>query len=166
MNLTDLQKNVTALVAANPTFSASAAVAVFADLGFSKPAMEKSLDFKAGGAGWAIAVWPPLKGKAMDEYAGQTGVDCTIAVRLEVNPQKLKDVQVKYAANNALPDAGQYLAGLIKSVVAAVISAPPEDGGVRFALSSGGDDAIELMNFDEGLIAYHVRFDCFAVLGT
>jgi hypothetical protein len=60
------------------------------------------------------------------------------------------------------PDPGQVVNGMIKDLIGAVIEADPDNGGVRFALSS---DCFELVTFDEGLVAYHIRFNRFAVFG-
>jgi hypothetical protein len=59
-------------------------------------------------------------------------------------------------------DPGHVVNGMIKDLIGAVIEADPDNGGVRFGLAP---DAFELVTFDDGLVAYHIRFSRFAVFG-
>ena len=150
MNFIDLQSVVRDLIAAHATFSADAASTVFADVGNVKPLVEEALQVK----GYAVTVWPPIRGNVTqdDGPAGIVPIESIIVVRLEVLPQKLAGQD----------DPSAYLNGLVRDIIGAVLSAPEEIGGVRFGVPP---DAFDLMNFDEGLIAYHLRFKRLAVFG-
>lgn len=154
MNFVDLQKTVRDLIAAHATFAPLAASTVFVDLGDKKASLEAALDVTSTppGPGYAIAVWPPARGNSDSETAGINGVDCMLVVRFEVNPQFLKDQA----------DAGKWVNTRVKDLIASVMGNEPDAGGVRFQLAA---DAFELVNFDEGLLAYHIRFSRFAVFG-
>jgi hypothetical protein len=159
MNFLTLQDNVRALIAAHATFAPVADTAVFADLGFSASDMESSLDFDEGN-GYAIAVWPPFKGQADPEYSGAVGVNSMIVVRIEVNPKLLEKAMADKVADDSKPTASEFLAGMIKDICDAVLGQGPEVGGQQFSLAP---EALEMASFDEGCIAYHIRFIRLAV---
>lgn len=155
MEFINLQYHVWKLISAAAAFSANAATTVFEDIGFSDPAVAAALDLSTApaGAGYAIKVWPPARGRSGQEVGGQVGTENTIVVRIEVNPQLLKTMKTP----------ARWLNSLCNALVVAIVQDGPELGGVRFTLAP---DGYELINFDEGLIAYHFRFEKFAVFGT
>lgn len=149
MKFIAIQKTVRDLIAAHPSFEADAATTCIADSGYGKPLIEKSLADK----GFSIAVWPPANGSVLDEHAsGATGVQVTIVVRVEFEPRAIQSA----------PSAAAFVNQTLADIIAAVMNQSAEAGGVRFELSR---NAFELMNFDEGLVAYHIRFEQFAVFG-
>jgi hypothetical protein len=148
MNFIALQKTVRDAIAAHATFLADAAGTVIADVGHAKPILEKSLQDK----GYSIAVWPPVKGEAFGELAGIDGVNSTIVVRIQFEPHKLAEQT----------DPSAWMNQRITAVVEAILSIQEEVGGTKFRLVN---EAFELMNFDEGLVAYHIRFERLAVFG-
>lgn len=155
MNFLELQPTIASLIARSPTFAANAAV-VFADSGTVKKEKEAALDLDNNppGPGFNIAVWPPTRGNASGDPCGVEGVDAGVVVRLEVNPKSLPGNPI---------DAAFCINTMTTKIVEAVLGAAPEAGGVTFQLAS---DAFELVNFDEGLIAYHIRFVRFCVWGV
>jgi hypothetical protein len=167
LNFLDLQQAVYDLISAHPTFAALAPQTVFLDLGNVKSQVEAALAQDPDqpiGPGYAIAVWPPVAGTTTMEYeAGQTPVESRIVVRLEINPKTLTARQAAHDADSTLPDCGQWVNGMIKDIAAAVLEADPELGGLKFGLAK---DFYELMNFDEGLLAFHLRFTRMAVFGS
>lgn len=149
MNFIALQKTVRDAIAAHATFSADAATSVIADVGHARPILEKSL----GAIGYAIGIWPPVRGNAQGELAGIDGITATIVVRLEFSPIILA----------AQPDPSAWVNQRISDAIEAVLDIDPELGGLKFQLAP---EAFELMNFDEGLLAYHIRFERMAVFGS
>jgi hypothetical protein len=160
MNFTALQKTVRDLIAAHASFSAKPEV-IFKDSGNKRSAIEAALDISStpAGPGYAVMVWPPARGHSDSEQAGINGVDAMVVVRFEVNPKFLATLP----GLNPAQDPEEWLNTRVANIVAAVLSAPAEVGGVKFQLAA---DAFELVNFDEGLIAYHLRFARFAVFGN
>lgn len=166
MNFLNLQSKVAALISAHATFKDAADDTVCQDLGDKKSFIEASLDISTDptGDGYAISVWPPARGHSDSEAGGATGVDALVVVRFEVNPEMLKKLDpLPNLPDGTKQDASTiWLNTRIKDIVNAVLSAPPEVGGVKFQLAA---DAFELVNFDEGLVAYHIRFSRFVVFG-
>lgn len=168
INFVLAQQTARDLIAANSFFVADAATTVFVDLGFSKSLTDAALNIPslgAGGAGkgYAVSVWPATRGSAAGEEAGQTGVESTFIVRLEANPQQLKIVDAAHASDSSKPTAVEWFNTFVAAVISSLLSADPELGGVKWELAG---DAFELTNFDEGLIAYHIRFKRFTVFGS
>lgn len=151
MNFLDLQKNVTSVLAAAPAFTANPS-AVFADLGNQKSQFETAL----ANVGYAISTWPPIRGKADPEasYGGQALVKVLFVVRVAINPS-FEKVQA---------DAFAYVNGFVEAVIAALLSAPADGpGGAKYCLHE--EDPFELVQFDTGLIDYHIRFWSNTVFG-
>lgn len=142
-------------IAANALFLADANKTVLIDLGDKKNQIEKNLDTGSNQPGYSVSVWPPSGAGSDEEVAGQTGAEVRYIVRFEVNPKLFKNIGNETAQHWTL--------NRLKAIIASVLGVPPTNGGVRFALAR---DAFELMNFDEGLVAYHIRFVGFSVLGT
>lgn len=146
MNFLTLPKTVRDLIAAHASFSADAATTVLLDYGHAKPLREKALASK----GYCVEVWPPMRGDSDSEVAGISGVLTTLVVRVSFEPQTV--------TAQANPDS--WVNQKLIDVIDAVLSAEPDAGGVRFQLAP---DAFELMNFDEGVLAFHLRFQRLAV---
>ncbi len=153
MNFITLQQTIRDAIAANTLFAADAATTVLKDNGASKSDLEKAFLTK----GYSIAVWPSTKGSANRNEDAHQGVECQTLVRLCINPQKLKSIRV---ANHS---DGEFINNSVAAIVASVIGIAPSPTGVRFQLDP---DAFELISFDEGMIAYHIRFSRLAVFGT
>ena len=178
MQFVDLQTTVYDAIAGHPTFKPNADGTVFEDFGNIKSQVEAALDVSNGGAGYAIEIWPPARGHSDSEMAGISGVDCLIVVRFEINPKMLQSIpQTNLRGVNdefitgvggeqigdaAFTDVGEWVNTRVKDIISAVLSLPPELNMERFQLAA---DAFELTNFDEGLLAYHIRFARFAVFG-
>lgn len=163
MNFTQVQRTIKNLISAHPTFaptSGSATPSVIADLGYQKAKIENSLETN----GFAVAVWPPTKGDFTgDSWAENVPVDSTVTVRLEVVPNWLKQQDALFAADPTKMSGDDMFNFLIESIAEAVLGAASEAGGTRFMAAK---DFFELMNFDEGLLAVHMRFDRFTVFGS
>ena len=166
MRFTTLQDDVRAAIAAHATFSTTAATNVVADLGHSLKAIETALDASTPtpGPGWVVAVMPPTKGEADGEYGPLGGCLASIVVRIGVNPTILTSVDAAHAADNTNPTAGAFVSGLVQDAIAAVLGMSADAGEVMATKLAA--DAIELFNFDEGLLAYHLRFQRFVVFGS
>lgn len=179
MMFTQLMQAVYNAIVAHPTFATLAAKTVFKDLGDKKPVIESALDISGNGAGYAISVWPPARGHSDGELSGVTGVDALIVVRFEVNPQMLQAIPNsnlrgigaeiiqgvggdEVGDTSSFDDADEWVNSRIEDIVNAVLSLPPENNMQRFQLAA---DALELTNFDEGLLAYHIRFIRMSVFG-
>ncbi len=161
MNFLNINATVRDAIAAHAAFAAVPA-AVILDLGFSRNTIEHALN----NPGYSVAVWPVTKGSSDSEVAGRSGVYSAVVVRFEVNPQKLKTVQLAHDATPAdenTPTADVWLNTKLKAIVAAVLGIAPSNGGIKFQLDA---DAFEMTNFDEGLLAYHLRFQRLAVFGS
>jgi hypothetical protein len=168
MNFIALQKTVYNLIVASATFAADAASTVCQDSGDKRAFIEAALDIANGspvGKGYTVSVWPPVRGNSDGELGGQSGVECTIVVRFEVNPALFQNAAFLAALAALTPpqDASAWLNTRLAAIVAAVLGAGPEAGGTKFQLAA---DAFELVNFDEGLVAYHLRFVRLAVFGS
>ncbi len=159
MNIVSLQDSLRNTIAANTFLAGNAAATVFVDVGGSKHQQEAAFEE----FGYSISVWPPASGQGNQDDDQSDGALSTLIVRLEINPLFLIKAQAAYEANNALPTAAQYLATLMRSIVAGALSSVGRDQ-LRFALSHL--HAFELISFGEGLIAYHFRFVRFVVFGT
>jgi hypothetical protein len=160
MDLTALTKTVRDAIAANALFSDDAANTVFEDYGTLKTKKETALDLDgsprvAKGKGYDISVWPPARGNSNDQMAGLTGADCAVIVRFEINPKALAALSPS--------DAGVWVTTRVKAIFDSVLGIPPENNLTRFQLAA---DCFELVNFDEGLIAYHLRFARFTTFGA
>jgi hypothetical protein len=156
MKLIDAQTAVRNLIAAHPTYAATAATGVLIDLGHVRAELEHSL--KESVNGYCVGVWPLARGHAFAEEqgAGISRVDGVIVARLEVNPKKLKALRQAQAGSELT-----WLNAKINDLMKAVISETPDAGGEAFRLA---EDAFELVNFDEGLAAWHFRFVRLAVV--
>jgi hypothetical protein len=157
MNFIAMQQTIRDAIAANALFApdnpGGTAVTVLKDNGASKHLIEKAfLTF-----GYSVAVWPCTKGSANpNEDAHQAG-PATYVVRLCINPQKLKTIR-----NNNQSD-GEFVNTSLAAIIASVLGVAPSPAGIRFQLDA---DAFELISFDEGMIAYHIRFSRVTVFGT
>jgi hypothetical protein len=171
MIFTSLMSTVQGAIAAHPTFAPNAATTVFKDLGDKKNIIEAALDSSSKGAGYAISVWPPARGHSDGEMALVSGIDCLIVVRFEISPimltaipnanlrgvgaEIIQGVGGDNVDTTPFDDADEWVNSRIQDIVAAVLSIPPENNMQKFQLAS---DAFELINFDPGLLAYHIRF--------
>ena len=161
MEFLEMQEAVAALIGAHPTFAALAATTIFEDLGDAQDLGEQAL--ADADRGYCVKVWPPVRASAQDEAAGVAGADVAIVVRFEVSPVKLAAIKAAHdldPGNPAKPKAAKWLTTRIRDIIGAVIDAEPPAGGVRYQLTS---DAFEMVNFDDGLVAYHIRFAKFNV---
>lgn len=156
MNFIDLQQSVRDLIAGSDSFAAQADATVFVDDGTVKQQVEKALAEQ----GYAVGVWPPLAGKADSQAASRVKVMSRIVVRVMFNPEQLKQVAAANQADATKPTVGAFVNTMLAAVVQSVLGGDPEPGGLKFELA---DDAFELVNLDEGLLAYHIRFDRLAV---
>jgi hypothetical protein len=148
------------LIAASPAFVATAASSVVIDLGFSRPAMEESLQDN----GFCASVWVPTKGDATSTDAAESiPIDNVFVVRMEFLPGKLKEFDRQHKMASINPSAAQFVSTLIECMIKSIVGAAPSPGGVRFMPAT---DFYELMNLDEGLLAYHFRFVRFTVFGV
>lgn len=154
MTLDQIQNAIVAAISVDLTnFEAGS---VFADLGQAKNAAETRLagfstvnNIQQGG--YNVFVWPPAMAHLADEAAGLDLVNATCVVRFEVNPL----VIVSLANLNPAPNGPAWVAGKVKAIVADVLGANIELNQTKFQLAP---DSIELVSFDQGLIAYHIRF--------
>lgn len=157
MKFADLQKTVQTLVAGAASFNA----ATIYDFGFQKADIEDALDMK-NGQGYVAGVWPVAHAQLTSEDAsGEAPLLARVVVRLEISPLKLKAINAAYVQDNTQPDVGMFINGLIQEIIDAVLADPPEAGGTKFEMAR---DCFEMVNFDEGLIAFHLRFNRFCVL--
>jgi hypothetical protein len=159
MNFIEIQNVVRDAIKASPTFSAAAATTVCSDNGDKKTFKEDALQ----NSGYSVSVWPPTKGMADQGEDKVVGVDAIIIARLEINPTKLAALEAANISNPANPTQGNFINTRIAAIIKAVINLAPEANRSRFALAA---DAFEMVNFDEGLVAYHIRFTRFAVFGS
>lgn len=162
MIFTGIQEAYQAAIAVHPFFSAQAATTVLIDLGNVTQAIESALAYPAG-AGYAVAVWPPTKGSATDDGGDVGLIHAQSVIRLAVNPLYLTALNTAHAGNNALPTASQWVREAIESIVQALKGIAPSDGNPEKIMMA--TDFFELMNLDEGLLAFHLRFVCLAVMG-
>ncbi len=153
-----------AISAANP-MSALNPTNVVVDYGHARPQVESLLDVSTTppGAGWAIAIWPTSKGSALDNDAsGSEAVDSVVVIRVSFNPKFLISQDAAAAADltGNTPIASTFVNQVLQSIVRAVLGIAPDFGGVHFQLAG---DAFELMDIDEGLLAFHLRFKVLTV---
>jgi len=156
MILGDLQSTVAAAILANVLFTEDAVV--FEDLGNVKTKKEEALDVSTTppGPGYNIAVWPPANGISNAEPYIAVGTQNRIIARFEVNPALFKT-----AAFLALDiDPSEWFMARLVAIMTSVLNIVPGPGEERFTLHS---EAYELTDFDEGLIAYHIRFQKYAI---
>lgn len=133
------------LIGQHDTFVADVG-SVVVDLGDQKQHIEARL-FDAA-KGYAISVWPPVEGVASEDQAsGECNVGSSVTVRVEINP--------KTGLANATSTKWNYVANFIRSVTDALLSADADPGGVKWELEP---NFFSLIQFDEGLIAFHLRF--------
>lgn len=154
MNFLDIQQTLRDAIAANTLFAADAAVTVVKDNGASKHAIEEAFLTK----GYSIAVWPSTKGRANQDEDAHQAANVQNVVRLCINPQQLKAIRT----GNTQTD-GNYINVALAAIIASVLGIAPDPAGIRFQLDP---DAFELISFDEGMIAYHIRFSRVTVFGT
>lgn len=132
---------------------------VLLDLGHVREDLEKSLQDN----GYAIGVWPPVGGKrTADAAAGAEGLQVTVPVRIEFNPEKLKALRKANIQDPNQPKAEQWVDDVLSQVAAMVLTADPDAGNTRFEFA---DDAFDLVDFDDGLLSFHMRFTKFCVFG-
>lgn len=143
MTFFDVIPTALTAIQAHPTFAPDNNQSVMADLGASKAAYELSLEQR----GYAVGVFPPTQGQAEDDFAGVPAVHCKMIVRLEIKPSQTTD--------------WNKVSGLFVSIIDALVTLDPDPGGVKWALAH---DAFELVAFDEGVLAYHIRFNRFLVM--
>ena len=120
MNFVTIQEDVRTVIATHATFTALAATTVFADLGNLADIIEDAIADIAA-RGYAVTVWPPIKGMSDEETAGVSGVYTSIVVRFSVNPQKLIAVQALHDANGANPSAALWVGTRVKDIIQAVL---------------------------------------------
>lgn len=149
MNFIDLQRTVYNAVKGIEGDFAFDATGLFKDLGFQSSAIEQSVDPDKNG--YAVIVWPPFRGNGVvEEQAGINQVESTVVVRFEVNPAWLEKT-----FQNDTDAASDWILNRLKAIAQAVLGIPVEPNGLRFSLAQ---DAFDLANFDDSLVAYHIRF--------
>lgn len=158
MTFENLQQETRDLIAAHVLFISDALTAVLVDLGTVKAKADNSFSDN----GYAILIWPPMRGVASGvEPSGIIGLEATIVVRLEVNPIKLKALQEAYDTLNTNPTPMQWVNAKVVAIKSALLDAEPEVGGVKYEPEQ---DFLELVTLDEGMLAYHLRFNHFVVI--
>jgi hypothetical protein len=152
MKFIDLQRTVYNALKGVAGEFAFESTALFKDIGFQSSAIETSVDPDKNG--YAVIVWPPFRGNGVvEEQAGINQVETTVVVRFEVNPAWLsKSFGETQDGSDAASD---WILNRLKSIAQAVLSIPIEPNGLRFSLAQ---DAFDLANFDDSLVAYHIRF--------
>lgn len=148
MKLCAITKTVRDAIAADGLFSNDAADTVFEDYGNVNAQRGEALDLDNGSAkkGYFIAVWPPARGSSHQDMSGIAQNEVAVVVRFEVNPKVLPADPSQWS---------QWFTSRLQAIIESVLGIAPEINGTRFQMAP---EAFELMNFDEGLIAYHVRF--------
>jgi hypothetical protein len=159
MNFVDIQDNVRDAIKASPTFTAQAATTVCSDNGDKKTFKEDALQ----NSGYSVSVWPPTRGMSNQDEDAVVGVNAVIVVRLELNPTKLAAIEAAHVATPSDPTQGNFINTKVAAIIKAVLRIDPLPAAVRFALAA---DAFELITFDEGLVAYHIRFTRFTTFGS
>lgn len=159
MNYLLIQDTIRDAIKADAQFALAAATTICSDDGTSKRFLENAL----ANTGYSVSVWPPTRGDANRNEDAHVGVEAMSVVRLQINPQLLNTIRAANISNPSNPTVGNYINILVAAVIRAVLNIAPSPTGVRFALAP---DAFDLVTFDEGLIAYHIRFTRLAVFGV
>lgn len=144
--LADLQQLAATTLAA-VSYLSDAGVAVVADQGLSKRAIEASL--RSPGA--VVVVCPVVAGTLRDQSGPSWCLDVELMVQVVVNPE----------TNAAAGGASIDIYRALTEVASALCGASRHPGGEFFRLSQ---EAISLARFDEGLFSYTMLFTKEALL--